>query len=141
MTRSTRLALLLSILNVSPSYAGDIVIVSHPKVPVDSLSRNFARAIFGMRVQQWPGDGGVKVFVLPDNNVLHEAFSKTVLDVFPHQLRSSWDRQVYSGTGQAPIEVETEEEMLSKIASTPGAIGYMNRDKVDEKKVRPLPIR
>jgi ABC-type phosphate transport system substrate-binding protein len=140
MTYLASLALLLSVLCIPFPCAGDVVVVSNPSVPLDSLSRNFARSIFGMRVQQWPGDGGVKVFVLPDNHALHDTFSKTVLDVFPHQLRSSWDRQIYSGTGQAPVEVESEEEMLSKIASTPGAVGYLNRDMVDEKKVRPLRI-
>jgi hypothetical protein len=51
--------------------------------------------------------------------------------MFPHQLRWAWDRQVFSGTGRAPIMVNTEEEMRQRIASTPGAIGYLRRSQVD----------
>jgi ABC-type phosphate transport system substrate-binding protein len=138
----TSRAILLLLLLYFPSSRGEeVVLISNPSVLAASLPRNFARAIFSMKVQQWPGDGGVKVFVLPDKHALHEAFCKNLLDVFPHQMRAAWDRQVYSGTGQAPVEVESEQEMLDKVASTPGAIGYSNKDKADEKKVRLLPIR
>jgi hypothetical protein len=46
-------------------------------------------------------------------------------------MRSAWDRLVYSGTGQAPLEVSSEEEMRAKIASTPGAIGYLKTVSID----------
>lgn len=123
------------------TWAADIVVVAHPNLPSTSITRNFARALFGMRVPQWPGDGGVTVYVLPDGHALHVAFAKNVLDVFPQQLRTAWDRQVFSGTGQAPIEVASEEEMLARIAETPGAVGYLSRDKLDAKKVRLLEIK
>ncbi|MDD5036394.1 MAG: hypothetical protein PHE55_16740 [Methylococcaceae bacterium] len=125
-----------------PASAGEVHVIANPSVTTPSISRNFARSIFGMRVQQWPYDGGsVKVFVLPDNHAVHEAFCKTVLDVFPRQMRVAWDRQVFSGTGPAPIEVETEEEVLNRVATTPGAVGYLSKEKIDEKKVRLLPIK
>ena len=44
--------------------------------------------------------------------------------MFSHRLRKTWDRLVFTGTGQAPIEVNTIEEMRSRVMNTPGAIGY-----------------
>ncbi|TAN49519.1 MAG: hypothetical protein EPN21_11425 [Methylococcaceae bacterium] len=118
-----------------------MVVIVNPGVSLTSLSANFARAIFGMRVPQWPSDGELKVFVLPDQHPLHRAFCKSVLDVFPNQLRTAWDRQVFSGTGSAPIEVTTEQEMLERVAGTPGAVGYLEKGQVDAKKVYPLAVR
>jgi hypothetical protein len=46
------------------------------------------------------------------------------LQLFPYQLRRAWDRQLFSGTGQAPTVVADEQEMLRRVAATPGAIGY-----------------
>lgn len=135
-----RLLPLLLLLNHFHANAAEAVAVVNPSVPQTSITRNFARALFGMRAPQWPGDGGVTVYVLPDQHALHAAFVKGVLDIFPQQLRNAWDRQVFSGTGQAPIEVSTEEEMLTRIAETPGAVGYLSKDKLDVKKVRPLEI-
>ena len=59
------------------------------------------------------------------------AFSKEKLNVFPYQLRAAWDRLVFSGTGQAPNTVSSSEEMLAKVASTPGAIGYLTKSRMD----------
>jgi len=91
------------------------------------LSRNEARLFFTMRLQYWSNNQPIKVFVLPDDNPLHGAFTKTILGLFPYQLRRVWDRQLFSGTGQVPVTVSNEDEMLRRVASTPGAIGYAER--------------
>ena len=111
-------------------------------VPAASMNLNDARAAFGMRLLEWPDGTPVRVFVLDDDHPVHKEFVKKVLQVFPYQLRQSWDRLVFSGTGQAPQVVASQAEMLSKVGKTPGAIGYVK--KLDEKKnarVRALPIR
>lgn len=92
-----------------------------------NLSRNEARLFFTMRLQYWSDNQPVKVFVLPDDHALHGAFSKAILGLFPYQLRRVWDRQLFSGTGQVPVTVGNEDEMLRRVASTPGAIGYAER--------------
>lgn len=107
-------------------------IVSHPGVNEKTLSVNVLRAIFSMRMRTWSNGDYIKVFVLPDNNDLHLDFTKEKLNVFPYQLRSVWDRLVFSGTGQAPITVYSQEEMLSKIANTPGAIGYLTTTYIND---------
>lgn len=91
------------------------------------LSKETIREIFFMRLNAWPDGSPIRVFVLPDNDPMHIQFSKEVLGVFPFQLRSAWDRLVYSGTGVAPTTVETQEEMKNRIQSTPGGIGYIGR--------------
>ncbi|MDQ3186582.1 MAG: substrate-binding domain-containing protein [Pseudomonadota bacterium] len=106
-------------------------IVTHPGVNEKYLSKNSLRAIFGMRLHAWPDGTAIRVFVMPDDASLHAAFSKEKLNVFPYQLRSAWDRLVFSGTGQAPDTVTSAEEMLAKISSTPGAIGYLTKSKTD----------
>lgn len=99
-------------------------------VPDNAVSKNTIRAIFGVRVRKWSDGSPITVFVLPDNDPLHERFSKSQLNIFPHQLRRAWDRQVYSGTGQAPTEVANEEEMVRQLSETPGSIGYLSEDRV-----------
>jgi ABC-type phosphate transport system substrate-binding protein len=100
------------------------VVIVHPGVAIQSLSSNEARAIFAMRRRTWPNGTPIQVFVLPDDHPLHRAFCKKILNIYPHQLRRIWDRGVFSGTGQAPVEVETLEEMQKRISSVEGAIGY-----------------
>ncbi len=110
------LFLLLLIISVAfatrASLASDSVeVVVHPSVLVRNLSRNSLRAIFGMRLRAWQDGSPIRVFVLPDEAPLHNLFAKEKLNIFPYQLRSAWDRLIFSGTGQAPFLVNSEEEM------------------------------
>ena len=90
------------------------------------ISRNGLSAIFKMRLRHWQDGSPVTVFVLGDENPLHKLFCKKILNVFPHQMRRSWNKLVFSGTGQAPIQVANKEEMIKKISTTPGAVGYLS---------------
>lgn len=108
-------------------------IVTYPGVKEKTLSKNTLRAIFGMRLHTWPDGTAIRVFVMPDDAPSHAAFSKEKLNVFPYQLRSAWDRLVFSGTGQAPDTVTSAEEMLARVASTPGAIGYLTKSMTDDR--------
>jgi ABC-type phosphate transport system substrate-binding protein len=100
-------------------------VILHPGVEVKALSRSELQAIFAMRRRNWPNGTPIQVFVLPDDHPLHQAFCKQILNVYPHQLRRIWDRGVFSGTGQAPIEVKSVEEMQDRVAAVEGAIGYV----------------
>jgi ABC-type phosphate transport system substrate-binding protein len=115
----------------SASATDSYEVITNPAVTEKTLSKTPLRAIFGMRLQTWPDGTAIKVFVMPDDAPLHAAFSKEKLNVFPYQLRSAWDRLVFSGTGQAPETVTSQEEMLAKVASTPGAIGYLTKSRID----------
>lgn len=107
-------------------------IVTYPGVSEKVLSVNSLRSIFSMHLKTWPDGTKIRVFVLPDDDPLHQSVSKEKLNVFPYQLRAIWDRLVFSGTGQAPIKVNSNEEMLAKVANTPGAIGYLWRANINE---------
>ncbi len=107
-------------------------VVINKGVGENILSANSLRSIFSMHLKTWSDGTKIRVFVLPDDDQLHQSFSKEKLNVFPYQLRSIWDKLVFSGTGQAPIKVNSTEEMLTKVASTPGAIGYLRRANINE---------
>lgn len=107
-------------------------IVTYRGVSQKVISVNSLRSIFSMHLKTWPDGTKIRVFVLPDEDHLHQSVAKEKLNVFPYQLRSAWDRIVYSGTGQAPNKVNSIEEMRAMVANTPGAIGYLWRANIDE---------
>jgi hypothetical protein len=82
-----------------------MVVIAHQATSEEAIPRASLRAIFGMLLQKWPSNTPVKVFVFSDDAPEHATFSKSVLQVFPHQLRMAWDRQVFSGQGQYPESV------------------------------------
>lgn len=130
---------LIGLLHVLPAIADQVLIV-HPSVGESDVSLNTTRLIFSMQLAQWPNGTRTRVFVLPDNSAVHRAFTKDLLSLYPRQLRRVWDRQLYSGTGQAPETVADETEMRQRVATTPGAIGYLSDEMIDDR-VHVLNIR
>jgi hypothetical protein len=123
--------LCLFLLCLAPN-VGAVEVIANRGVSVADLPLAMARALFGMRMTRWPDGRPVKVFVLPDSNLVHDNLCKEKLNLYPYQLRQSWDRLVFSGMAQAPTEVASEEEMLARIAATPGAIGYVRKVKTND---------
>lgn len=127
----------LSVAHAAPS----VQVVANASITTNELPLASLRAIFSMRVRNWPDGKPVTVFVLPDRDERHVAFSKEILYVYPYVLRDTWDRMVFTGTGKAPIEVKSEDELLKRVAATPGAIGYIPKGKVANEKIKILEIR
>ncbi len=124
--RLGKMILLLALCTL-PRSVFAIEVIAHVSVATKTQVINITRAMFGMRQTSWADGTPVRVFVLPDKHPLHGEFCKEILNIYPYQLRQSWDRLIYSGTGQAPTEVLSEEEMLARVSSTPGAIGYVRK--------------
>ncbi len=120
---------------VFTSIAKATEIVVNKSVPAVNYSASDIRAIFTMQKRFWSNKRQIKVYTLSDNNPLHKDFVKNNLIMFPHQIRRIWDRITYSGTGTAPIELDSEQEMIDKIANTPDAIGYLT-SKPDNESIR-----
>jgi ABC-type phosphate transport system substrate-binding protein len=114
-------------------------IVVNKTVPTADYSTEDIRAIFAMQKRIWPNNRQIKVYTLSDSNPLHKDFVKNNLNMFPHQIRRIWDRMTYSGTGTVPIELDSEQEMIDKIANTPDSIGYLN-SKIDNENIHSFKI-
>jgi hypothetical protein len=128
-------AILCYCLCLRPLVVGAAEIIVNDSVPTGRYSRADTRAIFAMRQRLWPNGEQIKVFTLADDHPIHKDFIKNKLDMFPHQFRRAWDRMTFTGTGTAPIQLDSEREMIDKIISTPNAIGYVNK-KPDHAKIR-----
>ena len=125
MTHKPRKYLAVLFLLMS-QFSGADAVIAHPDVNVSSLSPQSLRSIFTMRSTRWPDQSAIHVFVLPDSHPVHRSFVKTQLNMFPYQLRMVWDRSVYSGAGYPPILVPSISEMLLRVQSTKGSIGYID---------------
>lgn len=125
--RWARIALWFAVLLSAPLFA-EPVAIAHPGEGYIHIERKTLRAAFGMTLQMWPNGRPVTVFVLRDDDPLHQQFCRKVLGVLPYTLRRNWDRLLFSGAAQAPITLDNSQEMLYRVATTPGAIGYIEKE-------------
>jgi ABC-type phosphate transport system substrate-binding protein len=133
-TFGTILAIVFIFAAFSPVVTASEVVVNK-SVSTSGYSKADIRAIFTMQKRRWSNNRQIKVYTLPDSNPLHKDFVKNNLNMLIYHVRKVWDRMTYSGTGAAPIELESEQEMIEKIATTPDSIGYIN-SKPDNENIR-----
>lgn len=129
--RTLRACCMFVCLGPSPCVLAQDIIVNKG-INNTTIDHNTLRAMVSMRLRVWNNGTPVRVFVLGDQNQLHQRFCKRTLGLLPHRLRRSWDRLVYAGIGQAPTEVSSQEEMRRLVSVTPGAIGYLEQDMIDD---------
>jgi len=137
MTKLNRIFLIavfvLSSLLSMTSLASTLKVIANVTVEEEQLKLKDLRSIYTMKKSLWSNGDRIAVFVLSDDSATHKDFCRKLLKVFPRQLESVWYRLVYSGTGEQPVAVGSEEEMLELVAKTPGAIGYTRSETLHEK--------
>lgn len=140
LTTTIVTALLLVLSSVaSPLETGPAVdVIVSPALTSTKLDRRLLRAVFTMRLRRWPDGSPIRVFVLPDDDPLSDQFYRERLGMYSYVLRRVWDRMVFTGTGLAPTIVQTEREMIERVRSTPGAIGYVRKRELSESDARLL---
>ncbi len=137
-------ALLMAALMVTPSIATPqessfpVDVIVSPSLASITLDRRMLRAVFTMRMREWPDGSPIRVFVLPDDDPLSDQFYRERLGMYSYVLRRAWDRMVFTGTGLAPTIVKSEREMIERVRATPGAIGFVSQRELSKSDVRLL---
>jgi ABC-type phosphate transport system substrate-binding protein len=109
----------------SSAAAGDFKVVVHESVPGSVLSRAALAAIFIGEAASW-GDGNP---IRPVDQSLRSAtrltFIQTVLRQSPARVQFHWQREISLGR-RPPVAKLSDEAVLSYVATTPGAVGYVS---------------
>ena len=127
---------MLAVTFMAQSQAPVVSVIANTSVSSQEISVDQIRRIFSMRQTVWPNNQQITVFVLTNQHDTHKTFSTKVLGMFPYQLDRIWNKLVYSGLGEEPIKVQTEQEMIERISQQPGAIGYvMGQVNIDTVKI------
>ncbi len=133
------MAVWLALFSASSAVA-DVHLIVNSSVPVDVVSQNTARRIFIKHFKRWPDGSRVSVFVFMDRHPTHITMTKKLLGLYPSKLRKQIERQVFTGTGQAPVEVQSLKEMLKRVSETPGGIGY-SMEEIKHDRIKTLEVQ
>lgn len=111
--------------------APDFLIVIHRNNPTTSLPAKTLSRIFLKKIKRWdndiwPGDVRVVPFDLQEKSEVRRLFTRAIHDKSTGAIKSYWQRELFSGRNVPPTEVESDEEMMQRIAEEEGAIGYVS---------------
>ena len=111
------------------SAQAQIAVIVNKSLNLSSLDKSTLTNIYQLETKSINGTKLV-VFDLKD-----ETQTKTkmyaLIGQSPGLLRKEWLKAKLTGAGEPPTALMSEEDMIAKVASTPGAIGYVSLDKVN----------
>ena len=132
--RRAHLPVLVSVLAVAVLAAGaaprasaeaTFRIIVHPQVKGTQIPRAALSSIFLKQAGRW-SDGSIALPV--DQSVrspVRKSFSSDVLQQGLVEVQVYWQRKIATGL-MPPLVKTSDEEIVSFVASTPGAIGYVS---------------
>jgi len=89
-------------------------------VPVDEIKKSELLDYYTFDVRLWSNEAPIIVLDLKTKNNVKLAFYD-FLGKTPSRMKSIWLKKMLSGECDPPESIKSEEAMLAKVASTPGA--------------------
>lgn len=109
----------------------ELAVIAHPSVALDSLSKGQLLDYYTGDIQRWPDGAPVMVKDLREKGEVRAGFYR-YLGKRPSRMKSIWLRRMLSGEGEPPESLSTEEEVLTRVAETPGSLGFVRRTEVTD---------
>ena len=124
-----KIILLLGLLFLAANAAAQVAVIANKNVPLDSLSKTLLRDFYSCELKQWEKGLPVAVVDLKLPGEAKDAFYK-FLGMTASRMKSLWLKKMLMGEGSEPLAVKSEEEMLKKVATTAGALGFVSLSKI-----------
>lgn len=123
----------LLLLAVSSLSSAEISVVVHPDNSTDSVTAIQAANIFLGKTRTMPNGKLIIPIDQARDSEVRTSFYKKLVNKNPNQLNAYWARQVFTGKGQPPNQVQNDEEIMLLIADNPSMVGYISSEKVDKR--------
>lgn len=112
--------------------SADIVLATHSENPLRTLEMADAKRIFLKQTNEFPDGNKVQVAILDKQSDTRRIFETQVLKMSPSQIKTYWATFIFTGQNRPPREFDSEDIMKKWIAATPGALGYLDINEVDD---------
>ena len=101
------------------------IIVSETTSSKDALSTAELASMYRRKKLFWANGTPIVPLNLPVTHTLRRSFSHTVLGEMPEEMDAYWNAQYFHGISP-PYVLASEEAVVEFVATTSGAIGYVN---------------
>jgi ABC-type phosphate transport system substrate-binding protein len=107
-----------------------VAVIANKSVSESSISAGKLNDIYSLRLKTWNnGKEIVPVTLKSDNETSQKFFGSLGKPMM--EMKKLWMKIQLTGEGQPPTGVGSDDDMIAKVASTPGAIGFVSADKVN----------
>jgi len=109
-----------------------VVVIANKSVSENSITASKLNDIYLLKTKAWSnGKAIVPLVIKTDNTTTQKFFGSLGKSLM--EMNKVWMKLQLTGEGQSPEGFSSEDELIEKVASTPGAIGFVSIDKANDK--------
>lgn len=101
------------------------VIVNNSNM-VTSISKKDVSNMFLKKKSKWGNGNAIIPVDQKIGSSTRESFTTEIHNKKVASIRSYWQQAIFSGVATAPVEKDSDSEVIEYVKSTPGAIGYIS---------------
>ncbi|MBN2103308.1 substrate-binding domain-containing protein [bacterium] len=107
-----------------------MIIITNADMEIESIDASTLRNIFLGKKTKW--DDGKKISpVTIKSGEIYELFLSNIVRKSSHAFDNYWRQRIYTGKGAPPVQFKNEQEVIRYIERTPGSIGYVSSQSVE----------
>lgn len=109
-----------------------IVVIGNKKAPVEQINSELATQIFLKQIRTWNNGETIQPIDLKEGSPMRNEFYRKVIKRSPAQLRAYWARQVFTGMGSPPKQVDSVDKLNAIVIKKSNAVGYVDKGNAHE---------
>ena len=121
----TLLIVTSSLYLVAPIAKAGVAVITHPGVKEIGLSKNKLAQIYLGKIKNYSNGRTIKAADLSSGSA-RDKFYKAVVKKSESAVKRHWSKLKFTGKGKPPKEFSDERDLVKWVATTEGAIGYID---------------
>jgi hypothetical protein len=114
-------SIVVIILFAAAGIKAQVAIIANKSVPASSIEMGKVNEIYMLKTKTWSNGAPINPVTLKsDNETCQQFFGALGRDFM--EMKKFWMKLLLTGEGQPPVGVVSEEDVVSLVSSTPGAI-------------------
>jgi ABC-type phosphate transport system substrate-binding protein len=127
-----KLLIVAFIFFIAANMSAQVAVIANKSVSESAISASKLADIYLLKAKTWSnGKAMVPITIKSDNETVQKFFGS--MGKSSMEMKKIWMKLQLTGEGQAPEAAGSEDEVVEKVASTPGAVGFISADKVNDK--------
>lgn len=108
-----------------------VAVIVNSSVQAKEINNTELLDFYTRDVRVWDNGDPVTVFDLKPKSEVKDTFYQ-FLGKSTSRMKSIWMKKMFSGEGDPPEALDSEDALLQKVISTPGSIGFVSMAKVTD---------
>lgn len=123
--------IMLLVILISFTLHAQVSVIVNKNVADDSIDKTKLGNIYSLVVSSWSDGTNIVVFDNSSDDLRTKFYDFISKDQMA--LKKEWMKKQLTGQGKAPEKITSDNTMISKVSSTPGAIGFIKSSSVTDK--------